>query len=380
MIMTANELIAKAKEIQKTNTVYMWGTYGQKLTHALIDYKANQYPKHNTPARVARHKKLVGQNYTAWDCVGLIKGILWGWDKDKGVSYRGNALVPDVGSDSMYRNYTTHQSTSFQGILPGEAVWVPGHIGIYIGDGLVIEATSRSGNGFTDNVMISALGNIGAVKGYPTRSWTHHGRLKWVEYDAKPTPEPGEYVIHTVVKGDTPWGLAVRYLKSGPRYPEIMAWNGLTTNANIFVGQKLKIFTYGSPPYVPPTPEPDYVTHTVVKGDTPWGLAVRYLKSGSRYTEIMKLNGLSNTANIYVGQVLKIPVECPVSDPEVFKPYKAKVNTKNGLNVRQSPTTASKVLRVLGNGTVVTIDREESGWGYITAQKGWVSLAYVVKQ
>lgn len=29
IIMTAADLVAKAKQIEKTNTVYMWGTYGQ---------------------------------------------------------------------------------------------------------------------------------------------------------------------------------------------------------------------------------------------------------------------------------------------------------------------------------------------------------------
>lgn len=378
--MNFTQFIAKAKEIEKTNTVYMWGTYGQRLTNDLIDYKAKQYPKHNTAARVARHKKLVGQGYTAWDCVGLIKGILWGWDKDKGVSYIGNKEVPDVGSDSMYRNYTTHQSTSFQGILPGEAVWIPGHIGIYIGDGLVIEATSKSGGGFTDNVMISALGNIGTVKGYPTRSWTHHGRLRWIDYQAPPEPEPGEHIIHTVVKGDTPWGLAVKYLRNGTRYPEIMEWNGLAVNSNIYVGQKLIIYTKGEPPYIPPAPEPDYLEYTVVKGDTPWGLAVQYLGKGTRYPEIMRASGLKDDDNIYVGQKLIIPIECPIAEPEAFKPYKARVNTKNGLNVRKSPSTSSSVVKVLGNGTIITVEKEQDGWGQIPAHKGWVSLAFTVKQ
>ena len=46
--------------------------------------------------------------------------------------------------------------------------------------------------------------------------------------------------------------------------------------------------------------------HTVVKGDTLWALAVKYLDKGSRYSEIMKLNGLENTS-IHINQKLKIP-------------------------------------------------------------------------
>lgn len=47
-------------------------------------------------------------------------------------------------------------------------------------------------------------------------------------------------------------------------------------------------------------------THTVVKGDCLWNIAAKYLGKGSRYTEIMKLNGLTSHF-IYVGQKLKIP-------------------------------------------------------------------------
>lgn len=55
---------------------------------------------------------------------------------------------------------------------------------------------------------------------------------------AEPVPET--YRIHTVVKGDTLWILAKKYLNDGSRYTEIRALNGLTSNA-IYVGMKLKI-------------------------------------------------------------------------------------------------------------------------------------------
>ena len=48
------------------------------------------------------------------------------------------------------------------------------------------------------------------------------------------------------------------------------------------------------------------VVHTVVKGDTMWGIAAKYLGSGSRYPEIVKLNNLKTTV-VYVGQKLTIP-------------------------------------------------------------------------
>lgn len=49
-----------------------------------------------------------------------------------------------------------------------------------------------------------------------------------------------------------------------------------------------------------------YLEYTVVKGDSLWGIAQRFLGNGSRYPEIMILNGLTSTI-IYSGQKLKLP-------------------------------------------------------------------------
>jgi LysM repeat protein len=49
-----------------------------------------------------------------------------------------------------------------------------------------------------------------------------------------------------------------------------------------------------------------YTVHSVIEGDTLWAISNRYLGSGSRYQEIMTLNGLTSTV-INIGQKLKIP-------------------------------------------------------------------------
>ena len=41
-------------------------------------------------------------------------------------------------------------------------------------------------------------------------------------------------------------------------------------------------------------------------GDTLWKIAERFLGKGSRYTEIVKLNGLKSNV-LYTGQVLALP-------------------------------------------------------------------------
>ena len=51
----------------------------------------------------------------------------------------------------------------------------------------------------------------------------------------------------------------------------------------------------------------DYTEHTVLKNDSLWNIAKKYLGSGIRYPEIKELNQLKSDT-IYAGQILKIPM------------------------------------------------------------------------
>ena len=70
-------------------------------------------------------------------------------------------------------------SADFSGIVPGEAVWLPGHIGVYIGGGKVIECSPA----FKNCVQVTACLNIGAISGMNGRKWTKHGKLPYITYD-----------------------------------------------------------------------------------------------------------------------------------------------------------------------------------------------------
>ncbi|MCL2105817.1 MAG: glucosaminidase domain-containing protein [Oscillospiraceae bacterium] len=52
---------------------------------------------------------------------------------------------------------------------------------------------------------------------------------------------------------------------------------------------------------------PGVITHTIVKGDTLWSLAVRYLGNGQKWPEIQKLNGGIDPLKLPIGKILKIP-------------------------------------------------------------------------
>lgn len=297
--MKAKVLVEKAVDIAKNyNTVYMWGVFGAPVTESVIAGKAKQYPSWYTSAKQAAFRKLVGKGYFGFDCVCLIKGILWGWSGNQsktygGASYASNG-VPDIGADTMIARCQNVSTTGWANMVPGEAVWCSGHIGIYIGDGLAVECTPA----WENKVQITAVKNIGAKTGYNARTWTKHGKLPWVDYSESGTETtievPGTAVsgtetVYTVKRGDTLSGIAAKY---GTTYQELAAYNGISDPNIIGVGQKIKI------------PGTDAVTHTVASGDTLSAIARKY---GSTVSAIAKANNIANVNIIRVGQVLTIP-------------------------------------------------------------------------
>ena len=178
----ASEFVAKAVEIaSEYKTVYMWGTFGAPLSEKVIRQKAEQYPSHYGSTKQKNLRAKLGQGYFAFDCVGLIKGILWGWNGDGSKNYGGGVYaangVPDTNVGGMMK-LCTEVSTDWSGILPGELVATSDHIGIYIGGGKVAEATPA----WEDGVQISACANRGTIKGLNSRKWDKHGKLKFLDY------------------------------------------------------------------------------------------------------------------------------------------------------------------------------------------------------
>ena len=71
------------------------------------------------------------------------------------------------------------KTEDFSKIEVGEAVWMQGHIGVYIGDGLAVECTPAWKNG----VQVTAVANIGKKNGYNSQRWSRHGKLPYVTYE-----------------------------------------------------------------------------------------------------------------------------------------------------------------------------------------------------
>ena len=202
MAMKSKVLVEKALDIaQHYKTLYVMGCFGAPMT-AANKKRYTQNHDYNKAADRTRMINAATADTFGFDCVNLIKGILWGWTGDKARTYGGAkyptaadlkaGACPDIGADGMIAKCTGVSTTGWTSMVPGEAVWCKGHIGLYIGDGLAVECSPRWAN----RVQITAVAGCGKKAGYNTRTWTKHGKIPWVDYSdqsgAAPVQPPAQ--------------------------------------------------------------------------------------------------------------------------------------------------------------------------------------------
>jgi hypothetical protein len=166
------DLVQWAKAAERNRWGYVWGTFGQVLDNNLYNAKLQQYPE-----EVGRYADFIQANWLGGrtaDCVGFIKGYSWLDANTLLVGYAVNGM-PDISADQMYDYATEKGSIDTIPEIPGLAVWHEGHIGIYIGGGVVIEA-----KGTRHGVVQTQLANS---------SWTHWLKIPYINY-VEPTVDP----------------------------------------------------------------------------------------------------------------------------------------------------------------------------------------------
>lgn len=178
-INTGHELAAQCLNIAKNyKTLYVMGCFGAPMTEA----NKKRYKNNNSFNKRASRQKMI-DNATGdtfgFDCVCLIKGILWGWNGDTSKNYGGAAYksnnVPDIGTEQMI-NACVNVSDDFHNVEIGELLWMPGHVGIYVGKGLAVECSPA----WKNCVQITACNTT--IPGYKRRNWKKHGELPYVLY------------------------------------------------------------------------------------------------------------------------------------------------------------------------------------------------------
>ena len=227
-------------------------------------------------------------NGSKWnmDCVCMIKGILWGFNFNKKASHGGAVYgsngVKDDNADGIMKR-CTKVSKDFSNIEVGEILHMDGHVGIYIGDRKVVEATAA----WDYKVQISDVATNGkrSKNGVSAGYWKEHGKLQYVEYDTpKPTLTPTksiDEVAKEVIEGK--WG------NGEERKKKLRAAGYSYTAVQNKVNELMDT--------------PKTITYTVKKGDTLTDIAAKY---NTTVSKIAKDNNIKNVHIIYIGQKLII--------------------------------------------------------------------------
>ena len=135
------DLVTYATQAWEHRWGYVWGTFGLELTRTLLAAKVQQYPD-----RVGSRMEFIRDNWLGrrtTDCIGLIKSYSWFDPYTRRIEY-GTGGMPDINADQMYE--AASEKGKLGGLfhripeIPGLLVYTPGHIGVYVGDGYVIEA------------------------------------------------------------------------------------------------------------------------------------------------------------------------------------------------------------------------------------------------
>lgn len=215
ILYTNKEYVEKLVKISRDYpSYYAWGAFGAPATY-------KNKTRYKVPSTVSSDTFL-------FDCSGFAyKALPWGWCGDYTKVYGGAIYkkIPELETSNILA-ICSDVSSDFSQIAVGEILYMKGHVGIYVGNGICIECTSK----WTNGILLSEVTNTKIKTGLTyKRKWLKHGKLPFINYcEQAPTMET-MYRKYVVQPRDTLGKIAREYLGSFYRYKEIMAINHLTT-------------------------------------------------------------------------------------------------------------------------------------------------------
>lgn len=181
-VLTGEGLATFAKS--KQGTPYVYGAKGAdgKFTQNKLNVLASMYTNIFTSnyLKKIKDKALVGK--ICCDCSGLVS-----W-------YTGKVY----GSSQLYsKAYARLPISDWKKFAIGTVLWKQGHVGVYIGDGLVMEE-----RGIDYGCICSKITDI---------KWTYGLTFSWLEYDIQEKVDSSSITY----KGNNPYPTPTRNLKKG---------------------------------------------------------------------------------------------------------------------------------------------------------------------
>lgn len=154
----------------RMKTVYVWGGMGEILSPRSLRIKAEEYPTRFPPEKIRSLLEKADGSTRMFDCSGLIKAFLMS-------GFHGFRYDPEKDLDALelLRQSTASGPTETLPELEGICLYMPGHVGIYMGNGNVIEATNNPE--FGDGVVQTKLSD---------RAWERWFCCRWIDYSDQP--------------------------------------------------------------------------------------------------------------------------------------------------------------------------------------------------
>lgn len=340
-IIRVSDYVAWLREQARLKRPYWYGCYHNPCTEALLQRKAKQYPSHYTSGRMSTYRKHIAAAQIAGDCVnGAIKGAIWSELGTRQPVYASNGC-PDKSADGMFA-YCKQQGMPWGSIStipdkPGVAVRFAGHVGIYVGNGEVVEW-----RGFAYGCVVTRLAG---------RKWTHWYELPWIIYDAK--PEQPEKPAAPVEVGS----LGSRLLKRGSKGEDVRMLQQLLMQ----IGYELP--KYGA--------DGEYGAETVTavqKFQRANGLDADGMYGSKSHAELMGIIAEDSAQ------------EDDGADGTTAVPTQRVVITGATVNVREGAGTAYDIVTVVRKGAVLGLmATAANGWHAVLlpdGRNGWVSPKY----
>ena len=150
-----------AYAISQLGNPYWYGTYGQTASVSLYNAKKKQYPKYYTADDYSTQN-----GKRVHDCVGLVKGYLWSETETSAPKYNS---AQDKSANGMRNLCVEKGGIKTMPEIPGVLVFMSGHVGVYIGNGYVVEAM-----GHKQGVVKTKLSE---------RKWIHWGKCPYITYE-----------------------------------------------------------------------------------------------------------------------------------------------------------------------------------------------------
>ena len=174
---TAAGLVKHMKKCLQDGWGYVYGAIGQTCTERLLDQCAERYPANNLAGGAMRQAGEKWLKKKVADCSGIVKAYLMS-------EYTGGPITYNAEVDTAV-HYNAAKEKGPIGTMPdipGVLVYMPGHVGVYVGDGEVIESA-----GTLYGVKKSTV-----EKSYISGPWTHWYKCPGITYDESEEPETEE--------------------------------------------------------------------------------------------------------------------------------------------------------------------------------------------